>query len=146
MELDFEKLEGLLRVFVASSARKLKVETGDLVIKAKRAKGGAFVPAEPEPAEQAAELVEAQPQFDFVCSDRVGIFYHGLAPEEEPAVGVGDHVARKSQVGCVLSIGVVNPLISNVEGKVVEVLVPDGQPVEYGEPVFKLEVSPGEGQ
>lgn len=146
MELDFEKLEGVLQVFAASSAKKLKLETGGLIIKAKRARG-VFATPQPEPEPQDTEAGEQpEPARVVVRSDRVGVFYHGASPGEEPVVLLGENIARKSQVGCIVSIGIVNPLLSDVEGKLVEVLVTDGQPVEFGEPVLRVEVASGEGQ
>ena len=147
MDLDFEKIEEVLRVFSASAATELELETQGLVLKFKRPAGE---PASGEPqsveAQPEGELLQEQadePVFEFVRADRVGFFHLGKAPDAEPLVQVGDSLTRGQQVGSIVAIGVVNPLYSELEGKVAELLLEDGQAVEFGEPLIKVQVPEG---
>ena len=68
----------------------------------------------------------------------VGTFYRALGPDAEPFVEVGSQV-KKGQVLCIVeAMKVMNEIESEVEGEVVEVLVANGQPVEFGEILFRL--------
>lgn len=92
--------------------------------------------AEPAPAE--AGLPE---NVFLVRAPLVGRFYRAPAPEAAPYVEVGDLV-RKSQVLCVIeAMKLMNQIEADQGGVVRAVLVQDGQPVEFGEPLFEIENS-----
>ena len=68
----------------------------------------------------------------------VGTFYRSPSPSAEPYVKPSDRV-KKGQVICIVeAMKLMNEIESEIGGQVAEVLVDDGQPVEYGEPLFKL--------
>jgi acetyl-CoA carboxylase biotin carboxyl carrier protein len=76
-----------------------------------------------------------------ITSPMVGTFYRSPAPEEPPFVDIGDRV-RSGQTVCIIeAMKLMNELESEVSGEIVEVLVQDGQPVEYGQPLMR--VNPG---
>ncbi len=69
----------------------------------------------------------------------VGTFYRKPAPDAEPFVNVGDRV-EKGQVVCIIeAMKLFNEIESEVSGIVRKVLVEDGEPVEYGQPLFLVE-------
>ncbi|HET6361839.1 MAG TPA: acetyl-CoA carboxylase biotin carboxyl carrier protein [Gemmatimonadota bacterium] len=75
-----------------------------------------------------------------VESPMVGTFYRAPAPEAPPFVDVGDTV-RVGQTLCILeAMKLMNELQSEVNGTVRKVLAENGAPVEYGQPLFEIEI------
>lgn len=71
-----------------------------------------------------------------IVSPMVGTFYAAPAPDAEPYVKVGDHVKEDTIVCIVEAMKLMNELEAEVEGEIVEILVENGQLVEYGQPLF----------
>ncbi|MEV5755117.1 biotin/lipoyl-containing protein [Actinoallomurus sp. NPDC052308] len=69
----------------------------------------------------------------FICADTVGTFYHAAKPGAEPFVKVGDDLEAGRQVGIVEVMKLMTPVEADRPGRVVEMLVPDGSPVEFGQ-------------
>ncbi len=94
------------------------------------------VPAPPTPAE--APAAQVQDGLVTVTSPIVGTFYRAPSPGAPPFVEVGSKIA-KGQVLCIVeAMKLMNEIESEIDAEVVEVLVANGQPVEYGEKLFKL--------
>jgi len=92
-----------------------------------------FVP----PAVAAAPKVD--PKMFTVNSPFVGTFYRSASPDAPPFVEPGT-VVRKGQALCIVeAMKLMNEIEAEKPGKVVEVLVQNGSPVEYGEALFRLE-------
>ena len=71
----------------------------------------------------------------------VGTFYITPKPDAEPFVKIGDPVG-KGKVLCIIeAMKIFNQIESDVDGKIVRVLVENGQPVEYGQPLFEIQVN-----
>ena len=71
----------------------------------------------------------------------MGTFYRTPAPDAPPFVQPGDRV-RKGQVLCIVeAMKLMNEIESEVDGELVEVLIANGQPVEYGEALFTIRPS-----
>ena len=66
----------------------------------------------------------------------VGTFYQAPSPESDPYVKVGTHIEPDTIVCIVEAMKLFNEIEADVEGEIVEVLVEDGQLVEYGQPLF----------
>ncbi len=98
------------------------------------------VPATLQPVPEAAppRIPAESPDVHLVKSPIVGTFYRSSGPGSRPFVEVGDRV-RKGQVLCIVeAMKLMNEIESDCEGEVLEILVANGQPVEYGEPLFKI--------
>ncbi|WP_223636780.1 acetyl-CoA carboxylase biotin carboxyl carrier protein [Corallococcus sp. EGB] len=95
------------------------------------APSAAPVAAAPEkPAEKPGHLVN---------SPFVGTFYRTPAPDQPPFVDVGT-VVRKGQVLCIVeAMKLMNEIESEVPGRIAEVLVENGRPVEFGQALFRIE-------
>jgi acetyl-CoA carboxylase biotin carboxyl carrier protein len=73
-----------------------------------------------------------------VKSPIVGTFYAASSPNAEPFITVGAHV-NTGQVLCIIeAMKLMNEIESDVTGEVVRIFVENGQPVEYGEPLFGI--------
>jgi acetyl-CoA carboxylase biotin carboxyl carrier protein len=71
-----------------------------------------------------------------IVSPMVGTFYRASSPENGPYVNVGDRVNEKSVVCILEAMKLMNELEAEVKGEIVEILVENGQLVEFGQPLF----------
>ena len=74
----------------------------------------------------------------YVKSPLVGTFYAAPAEDAEPFVQVGDEVAKGQILGIVEAMKLMNDIESEYSGKVAEILVKNGDAVEYGQPLFRI--------
>jgi acetyl-CoA carboxylase biotin carboxyl carrier protein len=74
-----------------------------------------------------------------IKSPMIGTFYRAPSPDSPAFIEAGDTVAVGQIVCIVEAMKLMNEIKSEVKGKVVEVLVENGQPVEFGQPLFTLE-------
>lgn len=82
---------------------------------------------------------EKEDNFVYIKAPLVGTFYRAPAPDAAPYVEVGDRV-KPGQVVCIIeAMKIMNEIESDVEGIVREILVKNGEPVEYGQKLFKIE-------
>jgi oxaloacetate decarboxylase alpha subunit len=97
-------------------------------------------PARTEAAAPAAATAEpAKTNQVKVTSPIVGTFYRAPAPDKPPYVQVGDTV-KKGQVLCIVeAMKLMNEIESETSGKVVQILLENGKPVEYGQTLFVIE-------
>lgn len=98
-------------------------------------------PAVAEPEKLSAEKASEQAKVNQVkvTSPIVGTFYRSSSPDKPPYVEVGD-VVKKGQVLCIIeAMKLMNEIESEASGKIVQILVEGGQPVEYGQPLFIIE-------
>lgn len=92
----------------------------------------------------------AEVQFEIVKAHRVGVFHRAAEPAGEALIRVGDWAAPAQQLASIESMTLYDEVDSPVGGRIVGVFVADGDPVEYGQPLFHVEVTdgpvePGEG-
>ena len=74
-----------------------------------------------------------------VCAPLVGTFYRAPEPGAAPFVQVGDLVQAGQQIGIVEAMKLMNPVDADIAGRVVDVLVGDGEPIEYGQALVLLQ-------
>lgn len=74
----------------------------------------------------------------FIKSPMVGTFYRAASPESKPFADIGTKVVENSVVCIIEAMKIMNEIQAEVKGTVVEVLVENGQPVEYGQRLFKV--------
>jgi acetyl-CoA carboxylase biotin carboxyl carrier protein len=74
----------------------------------------------------------------YVKSPMVGTFYRAPSPESPPFVDIGAKVSENSVVCIIEAMKIMNEIQAEVKGAIVEVLVESGQPVEYGQRLFKV--------
>ncbi|RVX44138.1 acetyl-CoA carboxylase biotin carboxyl carrier protein [Nonomuraea polychroma] len=85
-----------------------------------------------------------EPLWEPVRTPLVGTFYRAPEPGAKPYVDVGDIVEPGDQIGIVEAMKLMNPILADITGRVVEICVSDGQPVQYDQPLLLLE--PWEGE
>jgi acetyl-CoA carboxylase biotin carboxyl carrier protein len=86
----------------------------------------------------AAPANESEEGFDIIKSPIVGTFYEASSPGSPAFVKEGDTVVV-GQVLCIVeAMKLMNEIESEAAGKILKILVSNGQPVEYGQPLFKI--------
>jgi acetyl-CoA carboxylase biotin carboxyl carrier protein len=73
-----------------------------------------------------------------IKSPIVGTFYRASSPTSEPFVKIGDHVEPDSVVCIIEAMKLMNEIQAEMSGEIVRVFVENGQPVEYGQPLFGI--------
>ena len=148
------EIKELMEYIEASSFVEFELEREGFKIKlVKRAavgngQAGAASPAAPAlPAASLPQALDApatrpeaveSPGIHLVKSPIVGTFYRSGEPGSRSFVEVGDRV-KKGQVLCIVeAMKLMNEIESDCDGEILETLVLNGQPVEYGEPLFKI--------
>lgn len=93
------------------------------------------------PADHATETAEAAVEaLHTIKSPIVGTFYRAPSRESEPFIKVGDHVDSDTVVCIVEAMKLMNEIQAEVNGQVVKIFVENGEPVEYGQPLFGIRV------
>ena len=95
------------------------------------AEGGARGPAEPPPE----PAVQGTP----IQSPMVGTFYRSPSPEAEPFVQVGSRIQVDNPLCIIEAMKVMNEIKSEIAGEILEILVENGEPVEFGQPLFLVD-------
>ena len=96
-------------------------------------------PATVAPEAQAGAAESESSDIVFVTSPFVGTFYRSPSPDSEPFVEVGQHVKVGQSLCIVEAMKLMNEIESEYAGTVKEILVENGQPIEYGQPLFVVE-------
>ncbi|WP_166239157.1 acetyl-CoA carboxylase biotin carboxyl carrier protein [Paenibacillus turpanensis] len=120
-------------VLVTSAPQQVYVPTAPAA-----APAAVSAPAAPEsaPAPETAAPKADDASLHKIVSPMVGTFYSAPSPGAAPYVEVGSKVTEKSVVCIVEAMKLMNPIEAEVKGEIVEVLVENGQLVEYGQPLF----------
>jgi acetyl-CoA carboxylase biotin carboxyl carrier protein len=91
-----------------------------------------------QPISSEKEEIKEQSKFIEITSPMVGTFYASPSPESAPYLQVGQQVQVGDIVCIIEAMKVMNEIKSEVSGEILEILTENGQPVEYGQPLFKL--------
>ncbi len=93
-------------------------------------------PALPSPPVAGAE----EAGIGYIKSPMVGTFYRAASPESAPFVDTGTVVAERSVVCIIEAMKIMNEIQAELKGTILEVLLESGQPVEYGQRLFKVKL------
>jgi acetyl-CoA carboxylase biotin carboxyl carrier protein len=123
--------------------RALRIRAGDVVVEMEwtEQQRATAAPAPAAVAEAKPEQ-EAPPGSD-IRAPIVGTFYRAPEPGGTPFVSEGDQVQRGQQVGIVEAMKLMIPVEAEADGRIVAAIAADGAPVEFGEPLFRIEPSAG---
>jgi acetyl-CoA carboxylase biotin carboxyl carrier protein len=155
--MDLQYLEQIIQLFEGSTLTELEIEEEGARVTLGRKTESPMFAAMPQmqysmPAPQAApaQSAAAQPagggaaaagaaNHHQVKSPIVGTFYRAPAPDADQYVQVGQHVDVGTTLCIVEAMKLMNEIESDAAGKIVKILVENGQPVEYGQPLFVVE-------
>jgi acetyl-CoA carboxylase biotin carboxyl carrier protein len=146
--MELEDLKSLIELLKETDITELQVEKEGTKVRIKREKlfGSIEIPAHRPSVSAAAqdaaikELVDEETQrLITITSPIVGTFYKSAGPEAPAFVETGARV-KKGQVLCIIeAMKLMNEIESDTDGVVVKALIENGQPVEYGEPLFLID-------
>ena len=156
--MELEKIIELIHTVSESNLTQFTMEEGNLKISMKTDKQTKVIAAPQAvaavPAAVAAEIVQpaAAPSQEntrqeqeetldgnIVKSPLVGTFYDAPSPDAEPYVKVGDTVKKGQVLAIVEAMKLMNEIEAEFSGKIVEICVSDGQPVEFGQVLMYIE-------
>lgn len=146
--IDPELVREMAQLINETDLTEIEVQKGDLRIRVARTITAtvmapvAAAPAVAAPAAVAAAPVEAKPAAAHpgaVTSPMVGTAYRRPSPDAKPFVEIGSEVKAGERVLLVEAMKTFNDIVAPRAGKVVAIMVEDGQPVEYGEPLLVIE-------
>ncbi len=156
VELDLNQVRELLLMFDQTSVTELNLKSGELELqlrKREQISGSAPVVVAPAPASTVTPTPAPSPAVPpdpeptpppanrktvDIVAPMVGTFYRAPAPDEPPFVEVGDTV-RKGQVVCIIeAMKLMNEIEAEVNGQVVEILVQNAEPIEYGQTLMRI--------
>lgn len=150
--MDLRKLKTLIDLVQQSGIAELEITEGEEKVRISRGvpapAGGAPQPAPvyvtgtpvaPEPAAAPTEpVVPAEPEGHVVKSPMVGTFYRSAAPGSKPFVELGQTIKAGETVCIIEAMKLLNEIESDFDGVIKEILVENGAPIEYGQPLFLL--------
>ena len=152
---DVRKIRRLVELMKEHDLSEMDLRQGEMRIQLRR--GGEPLRAAPQPAvpapaatppvaavpKQAAAKPAESPTLEehlaLITSPMVGTFYAGPDPDSPAYVKVGDPVGPETTVCIVEAMKVFNEIPAEVSGKIVAVLVENGEPIEFGQPLFKVD-------
>ena len=157
--MDLRKLKTLIDLVAESGISELEITEGEgkvRIVKSPALPAAGYLPAQlpamapvaaaPVPASSAAapvappaEAAPAAPTGHVVKSPMVGTFYRAGNPNSPPFVDVGQQVKEGDTLCIVEAMKLMNEIEADKSGVVKQVLVENGQPVEYGQPLFVIE-------
>ncbi len=157
--MDLKQIKQLIDLMKRSELSEFEVEEEGFKLKIKRDVNGApssatrgsnppFSFAEPAAASAPAPQTAAapttatpgadEPGVTYIKSPMVGTFYSSPSPDSKPFAAVGTKVSENTPVCIIEAMKIMNEIQAETKGTVLEILVENGQPVEYGQRLFKL--------
>ena len=153
---DVRKIRRLVELMKDHDLSEIDLRQGETRIQLRRggvpvAGGGEVAAVAPRPVpppagprakaseEKPSPAADEQQYLALIKSPMVGTFYTSPDPDSPPYVKVGDHVGPETTVCIVEAMKVFNQIPAEVSGKIVSVLAENGAPVEFGQPLFKVD-------
>jgi acetyl-CoA carboxylase biotin carboxyl carrier protein len=146
---DVKKVRRLIELMKEHDLSELDLKQADNRVRIRR--GGEVVaysaPAAALPARPAAAAAEAAPAKESAADTRmvvikspmVGTFYKASGPDSPPFIKVGDRIGPEKTFCIIEAMKVFNEIPAGVSGQVVAILVENGAPVEFGQPLVKVD-------
>ena len=155
--MDLKDIKAIIDLMKKNSITEFELEQQDSKIRLKRGLNGgaapvqqddsfstiplpvqvaASAPAAPVPAPQPVATGEIE-----IKSPMIGTFYRSPSPEAGPYVDVGSEVSPDAVVCIIEAMKVMNEIKAEVKGVITQLLVENGKPVEFGQPLFKVRPS-----
>jgi len=147
--MEMKQINALITKFDESGLSKIKITKDGFDIEMEKATGLVAAPvqavaAAPVAAPAAAAPVASAPAAaaisgDTIDSPMVGTYYAAPSPDSAPFIKVGDTVKKGQAIAVLEAMKIMNELEAEFDCKILEILVTDGQAVEYDMPLFVVE-------
>ncbi len=148
--MDIRKVKKLMELLEQSGMAEIEIKEGEESVKISRF--GNAPQMTPTVAQQPAAIVtpsqvapimavnkDSQVSGDLISSPMVGTFYSAPSPSAKPFVSVGQHVNKGDTVGIIEAMKIMNQIEADHSGTVVEILVKDGEAVEFGQALIVIQ-------
>jgi len=146
IEVDQELVRELSRLLEENRLTEIEVQRGDQRVRVSRGGGGYIAapaahhsPAAVAPAPAAAKPADAAKHPGAITSPMVGTAYRAPEPGAKPFVDVGTKVSAGQTILIIEAMKTMNAIPAPRAGTVTQIVVDDGQPVEFGEPLVIIE-------
>ncbi|EQD52386.1 Acetyl-CoA biotin carboxyl carrier [mine drainage metagenome] len=147
--MDIRKIKKLIELLEESGIAEIEIKEGEEAVRISRMPtGSAVIRALPQiaagtpieaPAAPAAEAPKARSNEHVVTAPMVGTFYASPTPGAKPFVEIGDEI-KIGQVLCIIeAMKMMNQIEADRAGRITSVMARNGDPVEYGQPLFVIE-------
>jgi acetyl-CoA carboxylase biotin carboxyl carrier protein len=147
--MDMKQIKSLISTFDESGLSKIKINKEGFEIEMEKATGLVAAPvhavaAAPAPAAAPVAVAAAAPAAQAVSGDTinspmVGTYYAAPSPDSAPFIKVGDTVKKGQAIAVLEAMKIMNELEAEFDCKILDILVKDGQAVEYDMPLFIVE-------
>ena len=149
--MDIRKVKKLMELLEQSGMAEIEIKEGEESVKISRFGNApqmtatvAQQPATIVAPSQAAPITttldkDSQENGDLKSSPMVGTFYSAPSPSAKPFVSVGQHVNKGDTVGIIEAMKIMNQIEADHSGTVVEILVKDGEAVEFGQALIVIQ-------
>ncbi|HSR67085.1 MAG TPA: acetyl-CoA carboxylase biotin carboxyl carrier protein [Acidobacteriota bacterium] len=148
--MDTNEIKELIKLIEQSAIEEFEMERDGVRIRVRKSLGMAAQPQSPAPSaapqaaapqpEEAAEP-EKDESIHIFTSPIIGTFYRAPKPDADPFVEENDKVKEGTVLCIVEAMKIMNQIECDVSGVIEKVLVDNGQPVEYGEPLFEIRLT-----
>ena len=139
MKFDIDYVEKLAKVLTDNSLTEISMEDGEQAITLRKDVIGVAAPVSVPQAAPITPAAEPTKRGRALISPMVGTFYSAPSPDAEPFVKVGQTVKEGDVVCIVEAMKLMNEIESEYAGKILEICVSDGQPVEFGQVLMYVE-------
>ncbi|MCH5267140.1 MAG: acetyl-CoA carboxylase biotin carboxyl carrier protein [Lachnospiraceae bacterium] len=163
LKMQYEQVKELIDIFERTDLNDMEVRLGDASLRLSRGRGGnsaeettapivvteavsqaVSANSKPSANAEASKAVSGVPETAAATGDKavtapiVGTFYQASAPDKPPFVKVGDTISKGDVVCIIEAMKFMNEVTSEVSGTITEILVEDGQFVEFGQELFRV--------
>ena len=148
--MDIRKIKKLIELLEESGIAEIEIKEGEEAVRISRMPTGnalvhavpqiaAAVPAAPPPAAAVEVAAKPRPNEHVITAPMVGTFYAAQTPGAKPFVDIGDEI-KVGQVLCIIeAMKMMNQIEADRAGRVTSIMARNGDPVEYGQPLFVIE-------
>lgn len=135
--MDIRKIKKLIDLMIESDLQSIEVKEGDQSIALARRNPIIAAGGVPVAAAIDAPVVKAASRGAVETSPMVGVFYSAQSPGEAPFVNVGQTVSAGETLGIIEAMKIMNPIEATQSGVVEEILVKNGDVIQFGQPLFR---------
>ena len=151
--MNIKEIRELIQLIEGSAVEEFEMERAGVRIRIRKTlpsptvpSAGAAEPTQQGPTEiQGRSRQEESPKKEeanyIFKAPIVGTFYITPKPDAEPFVKLGDKVGKDTVLCIIEAMKIFNQIESDIEGEIAKILVDNGQPVEYGQPLFEIRVT-----
>lgn len=150
--MKISKIEEIIKIIEQAKIDVLHIEEDGFKLYYEKNKTVSIDPSKTSPITQArkTDLEEPRDKNNYKSSDdslhkvtspMIGSFYSKSNPEAEPFVQVGSNIAKDDTLCVIESMKLLNEVSADIDGEIIEILVEDGQMIEFNQPLFLVKES-----